>query len=131
MMPSGMKANMSDKIKLERLNEKYIEAFMKADVDWYRQHLAEDFVCIESDGSILSKTEFLRHTAEGPDVADYKLEGVQVRIYGGAAVVQATGLFSRKDGSSGMSRYTDVYARMDDGWKVVSAQITRTTNSNQ
>jgi len=46
-------------------------------------------------GSALGKEEFLRKTSQGPDVADYRLEGVHVRIYGSAALVQATGLFTR------------------------------------
>ena len=111
--------------RLQQLNEQYIEAVMKADVDWYRQHLADDFVCIDSEGTIFDKESFLQHTARGPYVADYKLENVKVRIYGEAALVQATGLFTRKDGAPGMCRYTDVYVRNGDDWKVVSAQITR------
>ena len=38
----------TDRVALERLNQEYVAAFMNADVDWYREHLAEDFVCIES-----------------------------------------------------------------------------------
>lgn len=130
-MPSDTKLTAQDEIRLAQLNKEYIEAFMDADVNWYQEHLADDFVCIESDGSVLGKEEFLRKTSQGPDVADYRLEGVHVRIYGSAALVQATGLFTRKDGSSGISRYTDVYVRMDEGWRVVSAQITRTRTSTQ
>ena len=78
----------TDRTTLERLNQEYVDAFMNADVDWYRDHLAEDFVCIESDGSVLNKNQFLLNTAKGPDVADYKLEHVDVRIYGNAALVQ-------------------------------------------
>src|SRR5260370_11530806 len=112
-----------------QLNRQYIEAYMRSDVGWYREHLADDFVCIESDGSVLGKTAFLEQTAKGPDVAAYKLDEVHVRIYGVAALVQATGLFTRKDGSHGKSRYTDVYVRTGDVWKVVSAQITRTADT--
>jgi hypothetical protein len=98
---------------------------MSANVKWYEEHLSDDFVCIESDGSILDKGQFLNNTAKGPDVADYQLEKVNVRLYGTTALVQATGLFTRKDGYRGMSRYTDVYVQTERGWKVVSAQITR------
>ena len=116
----------TDRTTLERLNQEYVDAFMNADVDWYREHLAEDFVCIESDGSVLNKQEFLANTVKCPDVADYKLEQVDVRIYGDAALVRATGLWTREDGSRGMSRYLDVYIKQSEGWKTVSAQITRT-----
>jgi len=115
----------TDRATLERLNQEYVDAFMNADVDWYREHLAEDFVCIESDGSVLNKQEFLANTVKGSDVSDYKLEHVDVRIYGDAALVQATGLWTREDGSMGMSRYIDVYVKQNERWKTVSAQISR------
>ena len=122
----GFTQHDSEKIVLERLNQEYLAAFMNADVDWYRKHLAEEFVCIESDGSVLTKDEFLANTAKGPDVADYKLESVDVSIYGQAALVRATGVWHRKDSTVGLSRYIDVWVERDGEWKTVSAQITRT-----
>ena len=116
-----------EKIALEQLNDQYVNAFMNADVEWYREHLADDFVCIESDGSLLNKDQFLGNAAKGPDVKDYKLHDVDVRIYGNVALVQATGSWIGKDDRKGISRYTDVYVRSDGGWKTVSAQITRTS----
>jgi ketosteroid isomerase-like protein len=124
-MATEMELDRSDTTILERLNQEYVDAFMNADVDWYREHLAEDFVCIESDGSIVNKTKFLTNTVKGPDVADYKLEHVDVRVYGDVALVRATGLWTSKGGSMGMSRYLDVYVKQREEWKAVSAQITR------
>jgi ketosteroid isomerase-like protein len=122
-----MEPNKSDLRTLQQLNQEYVDAFMNADVEWYRAHLAEDFVCVESDGSVLDKAEFLSNTVKGPDVVEYKLHEVDIRIYGDAALVRATGVWIREDGSMGMSRYTDVYIRVSSEWKAVSAQITRTT----
>ena len=124
-MTTAAAEDKSDRTTLERLNQEYIDAFMNADVEWYREHLAADFVVIESDGSVLNKEEFLRNTAKGPDVTEYKLQDVNVRIYGTVALVQATGFWTGKDGSQGLSRYIDVYAKTNDEWKTVSAQITR------
>ena len=126
-MANGTETRKSDKDTLERLNKEYIEAYMSADVGWYEKHLADDFVCIESDGSVLNKAQFLSKTAKGPDVADYKLQKVNVRIYGVVALVQATGIFTRKDESLGVSRYTDIYVQTQGEWKAISAQITRTS----
>ncbi|HTO74984.1 MAG TPA: nuclear transport factor 2 family protein [Thermoanaerobaculia bacterium] len=113
---------------IRRLNRGYIAAYMEADVGWYRRHLARDFVCIESDGSVQTRAKFLAAASQEPDVAAYRLASVRVRFYGGGAValVQATGRFTRPDGRRGTSRYTDVYVRKNGSWKVVSAQITRT-----
>ena len=125
MMLSSAEGKPTDERIIRDLNDRYIDAFMKSDVEWYRHMLAEDFVCIDSDGSVLHKKEFLDQAAHGPDVAHYALEEVNVRIYGDVAIVQATGKFVRGDNTTGHSRYTDIYVRKGNDWKVVSAQITR------
>ena len=126
-MATEMEPDKSAKTTLERLNQEYVDALMNGDVEWYREHLAEDFVCIESDGSVLNKDQFLDNTAKGPEVADYILHDVDIRVYGEAALVRATGVWTREDGSMGMSRYIDVYVKQREGWKTVSAQITRSS----
>ena len=125
MMATEMQPQKTDETMLLRLNQQYVDSFMNADVNWYRQHLADDFVVIESDGAVLNKTEFLANTAKGSDVADYTLQDVSVRIYGNVALIQATGHWTGKDGSKGLSRYIDVYVKAGGEWKTVSAQITR------
>jgi ketosteroid isomerase-like protein len=113
--------------RLHELNGQYVDAYLRGDVAWYERHLAADFVCIESDGSVLDRAQFLSRAAGGPDVEAYRLVEVRVRLYGDVALVQAAGRFERKGGGRGTSRYTDVYVRPRDGadWQVVSAQITR------
>jgi len=128
-MATELGLDTSDRTTLERLNQEYVASFMNADVDWYQAHLADEFVCIDSDGSVLNKTQFLANTERGPDVADYRLQEVEVRIYGDAALVRATGIWTREDGSMGMSRYLDVYVKQRDEWKTVSAQITRSSRA--
>ncbi len=55
-MSTEMEPDKSDKTTLERLNQEYVDAFMNGDVEWYREHLADDFVVIESDGSVFNKS---------------------------------------------------------------------------
>jgi ketosteroid isomerase-like protein len=124
-MRTETEVSSSDQVVLARLNREYVAAFMNADVDWYRRHLADEFVVIESDGSVLNKEQFLTNTAKGPDVKEYKLEEVNIRLYGDTGLVRATGVWTRADGSMGMSRYIDVYVKGQGGWRTVSAQITR------
>src|SRR3984885_9502347 len=66
----------SDENTLRHLNEEYIRSFMESDVEWYRQHLAEDFQVIESDGAELDKAAFLIQTAKGPDIGGRGLKKV-------------------------------------------------------
>ncbi len=116
---------MTREDQLLRLNEAYVRASLAGDVAWYREHLAEDFVCIESDGSVLDKPAFLAMTAQGSDLAEYRLEDVSVRFYGDVALVRATGAWTSKTGRPGRSRYVDVYVHEGGAWRAVSAQITR------
>jgi len=111
--------------QLKRLNEQYVRASLAGDVEWYREHLADEFVCIDSDGTVLDKAAFLRLTAQGSDLAEYHLDEVDIRFYGDVALVRATGSWTSKSGLPGVSRYIDVYVRSGDEWKTVSAQITR------
>ena len=124
-MTTENQSDSLDQTTLRHLNAEYVRAFMSADVTWYEEHLADDFVCIESDGSILNKAQFLSNTAKGPDVSDYQLQEVNVRLYGDVALIRATGVWTTGDQSKGLSRYVDVYLRTAAGWKAVSAQITR------
>jgi len=116
---------MSREKRLRQLNEQYVEASLAGDVEWYRAHLADEFVCIDSDGSVLDKNAFLQMTANGSELAEYRLDEVDVRFYGEVALVRATGSWRAKNGTLGMSRYVDVYVQSGDDWKTVSAQITR------
>ena len=116
---------MSDDAMLRELNEQYLRAYMTADVEWCTKRLAESFVCRRSDGSTLDKQEFLRKTAEGPDVTEYRLLRVRVRFSGDTAAVDGTGTYTLPDGSEGTSRYTDTYQRIGGEWLVISAEIER------
>jgi ketosteroid isomerase-like protein len=116
---------MSREARLKQLNEEYVQASLAGDVEWYRRHLAEDFVCIDSDGSVLDKEAFLGQTAEGSELAEYRLQEVDLRFYGDVALVRCTGVWIAKNGKPGVSRYLDVYVRSGDDWLAVSAQITR------
>jgi hypothetical protein len=116
---------MSDDKPVRRLNARYIHAHLTGDIVRYQARLADDFVCLESDGRILHKREILGKIASGSDLVDYRLSEVDVRCYGDFGLVRATGFWTAKIGMRGTSRYTDVYVWIKGECKVVSAQITR------
>jgi ketosteroid isomerase-like protein len=116
---------MSHLDEIRTLNEEYVAAALRGDVEWYRRMLADEFVCIDSDGSVLDKPAFLQMTAQEPELAEYRLAEVDIRLYGDVALVRCTGHWTARDGRPGVSRYVDVYIHGSAGWRVVSAQITR------
>jgi ketosteroid isomerase-like protein len=122
--PAEPETTVTTEQDIRTLNEAYIRSILTGDVAWFGDHLAEEFVCIESDGSLVHRDEFLRSAAH-PTTASYHLDEVDVRCYGDVALVRAKGSWTAKNGKAGFSRYVDVYARAGDRWTVVSAQITR------
>jgi ketosteroid isomerase-like protein len=125
-------AGMTDHERLSELNEAYIRASLLSDTKWYDAYLADDFVCINPDATLLDKPQFLRMIAAGSDQATYHLDFVHIRVFGDVALIRAIGSWRTRAGVNGISHYTDVYVRRGEDWKVVSAQITRPpASSNQ
>jgi ketosteroid isomerase-like protein len=108
---------------LHELNAQYIRAFVEADVQWYREHLSEDFVCTLADGRRIDKNEFLARVAEGPGVRDVTYDEVDVRPLGGVALVQGVTHYVQ-EGTPGSTRYTDVWQLRGASWRAVAAQLT-------
>jgi len=109
---------------LHDLNAHYIRAFVEADVEWYREHLGDDFVCTLVDGHRIGKAEFLAMAAERPGVRDVTYDEIDVRPFGDVALVHGVTHFDR-DGTPGSTRYTDVWQLRDGRWLAVAAQLTR------
>jgi len=118
-------AGMTDHERLSELNEAYIRASLSSDTNWYDKYLADDFVCINPDATLLDKAQFLRMVAGGSDQATYNLDVVHIRVFADVALIRAIGSWRTHAGVSGISHYTDVYVRRGEDWKVVSAQISR------
>lgn len=114
----------ADEMTIRSLNEAYIHAFLDSDAVWFAKHLSDDFMFTDGRGVAVDRAAYLQLIEVGTDVVDYRLDQVTVRLHGDAAVVTALGTFRRRDGTRGSNRYTDVYVRMQDEWRVVSAQVT-------
>ncbi len=103
---------MTSEDQIHQLNNAYIQASLAGDVAWYQAHLAEEFVGIESDATVLDKAAFLRMTAQGSDLAHYHLDNVDVRFYGDVALICCTRSWQTKQGFPGISRYVDIYTQL-------------------
>jgi hypothetical protein len=109
---------------LHELNAHYIRAFVKADVEWYREHLSDDFACTLADGRRIDKAEFLARAAEGPGVRDVTYDEVDVQPLGDVALVRGVTHYVR-DGTPGSTSYTDVWQLRGSRWLAVAAQLTK------
>ena len=114
----------NDEQAIRELNAGYVRAFMNSDADWYDRHLTADFMCILTSGTVVDRATFLANAGKPHTTLTYDLSELGIRVHGDVALVTALGTWTRKDGSSGRTRYIDVWVRKDGAWKAVSAQLT-------
>jgi len=111
--------------EIRRLNDAYIKAARDADVEWFREHMAEDALVILGDGRRLGKQGFLEATGNTSRAfRSLTVRNVTVRAFGALAQVDADAPWELVEGGAGVSRYIDTYAWLEGRWRVVSAQIT-------
>ena len=130
VIPDGTRARdvRPQETQLRELNDGYVRAFMTGDAAWYDAHITANFTCVLTNGHEVSRAAFLENAAKGPGVVtEYVLSDVSIRIHGDAALVGAVGNWKRKDGTTGRTRYIDVWVKTGQGWKAASAQLTAVT----
>ena len=117
--------SIPDLEQLLKLNALYIRSVQHSDVAAFRQFLAPQFMCSNSDGSYLDREQFLHAAAAPVEISALEASEVDVRILGDTAVIHARTSFVKPDGRPGSGRYTDVYQRLDGRWSCVAAHVTR------
>jgi ketosteroid isomerase-like protein len=118
-------ATSADLDTLQQLNRDYITSVQNSDVRRFDEILAEDFLCSNTDGSLVDRAGFLAQTARPVTIANLEAHDVQIRIMGDVAIIHARTTYKMPDGRAGAGRYTDVWARRHGRWLAVSAHVTR------
>lgn len=117
----------NDYAVLSTLNARYVEAFRKADADWYAIHLAPDYRVVHGDGSLHDRNEALADFALpyfDRNIRSFPVDAVRIRIFGQMALIHAENAYLLKDGRRGINRYTDIWRKTPSGWRCISAHIT-------
>ena len=118
-------ATASDLETLQELNRGYVRAAEHSDVAWYAEHLTEDFLATNPDGSVSDRAAFLARMAKPCPTTELRAIDVNVRILGDVALIHARTTYTLSDGRPASGRYTDVWARRNGRWLCVSAHVTR------
>jgi ketosteroid isomerase-like protein len=125
-----LKTRTQDSAELSELNRQFIENFTTQDAARHDEIIHKDFVCIQSDGSIVGREEYMRgwpaaYTHSGYTAFTYTDESI--RIFGDIALVRSKTVYTKKIGDKelkGNSVYTDTYVKENHHWKCIQAQIT-------
>jgi len=115
--------------KILQLENRRIQAMVKADTEELNQVLADDLTYTHSSGQVDSKSQLVESLKSGArKYQAIEPEDVKVRVYRDAAIV--TGRARLKTVSKGQEsnfqvRFTDIYANKGGRWQMVAWQSTR------
>jgi ketosteroid isomerase-like protein len=116
--------------EIERIEEAWRNAVLKANVAAMDTLLADDFMAITATGTLETKEKALANLRAGTvHFTSIDLSERKLRFYGTTALVtsraEVSGTVANRD-ISGSYRYTHVYARDAQGtWKIVSFEASR------
>ena len=110
---------------LRDLNHNYVRSVDQADVRWFDQHLAPGFHNTNPDGTLIDRTAFLAQIGRGSPVKDIREHDVKILLFGDLAVIKARTSYKKPDGSTGAGWYTDDWQLQPEGWRCVSAHVSR------
>jgi ketosteroid isomerase-like protein len=122
--------NKPDQIRSEVIEteQRWVQAHRELDVDTLDEIMADEFLSVQSNGSLRDKAGELRSYRSGKRHWDFaESDQHRLQIYGDTAVL--VGRWRARGINNGevfdyAARFISVYARKPEGWKMVSAQST-------
>lgn len=120
----------NDSLQLSAINAQFIKNFITQDAKAHDKIIHKDFVCIGSNGSIISRETYLTNWAtdyEKSGFISFTYSDEHIRIFGDIAFVRSKTTAVRKvNGETTMSHtiYTDSYKKENGQWQCVQVQIT-------
>jgi ketosteroid isomerase-like protein len=123
-------SSKTDKEILSELNASFIKNFLSQEVKAHDKIIHEDFVCIESNGAIVSRDVYLKNWATdfaNSGYTSFTYTDEFIRIFGNMALVRARTIYTKLvDGKAreGYTIYTDTYLKENGKWQCVQVQIT-------
>jgi len=123
-----MKQNADDEHTLIKIQNEWAEARMKGDSSYTRRLEAENCTVVWPDGSIVNKQEDLKSMTGDIVFTEFKVDGLQVRLYGDTGIVVGQGTINAHEGRQnllgGKFVWTDTFIKRGGAWKVVASQVT-------
>jgi len=130
-MPSSSK---EDYEILQSLNAQFISNFINMDTVAHSKIIHDDFVCINPDGSISNRNDYMREWLNGYTRSAYTSfvpTNESIRIFGNMALVRSITVYTKeRDGKTikGATIYTDTYIKENGRWRCVQAHLTPVKN---
>lgn len=115
--------------QIEALEMAWQNAELHNNVKEMGSMLADDYLGISANGTVITKSEELAQRSAGTvKIKSLSISNLKVRIYGNTAVVTSQAALVGVNGQtdiSGNYRYTRVYTKRLGKWKIVSFEASR------
>jgi ketosteroid isomerase-like protein len=115
----------SDLEVLAKLNEGYVASVQNSDVRWFDEHLSDDFLNTNPDGTLVGRAGFLAQIARPQAIKGLEPREVKIRLFGDIAIIHARTVYTKPGGQPGAGRYTDIWQKRAGRWVCVAAHVTR------
>jgi ketosteroid isomerase-like protein len=119
---------MNEENHLLQLDNEWNEAYPRRDVSALDRIIADDWVCIDGAGLVITKRQLLERVESSTSFFDpYKFDEITLRMFKNAALVtgRLSGTRRSSDGTFHLEqRYTRVYVKRNDRWQSVATQVT-------
>ena len=119
---------MNEENHLLKLDNEWNKSYPRRDVSALDHIIADDWVCIDGAGLVITKRQLLERVQSSATFFDpYKFDEIILRMFKDAAIVTGR-LSGTKRGNDGTfyieQRYTRVYVKRNDRWQSVATQVT-------
>lgn len=120
----------NDGVILSGLNRQFIKNFISMDTVAHNEIIHSDFLCINGDGTISNRREYMESWSEGYKKAGYTsfyIKDEHIRLFGDMALVRSKTVYTKLVNEkvvSGNSIYIDTYVKENGRWWCVQAHIT-------
>jgi ketosteroid isomerase-like protein len=119
---------MNEENHLLKLDNEWNESYPRRDVSALDHIIADDWVCIDGAGLVITKRQLLDRVESSATFFDpYKFDEITLRMFKDTAIVTGR-LSGTKRGNDGTfyleQRYTRVYVKRNDSWQSVATQVT-------
>ena len=117
-----------DEHPLIKIQHDWAKARIKGDSSYARRLEAENCTVVWPDGSIVNKREDLKSMTGDIVFAEFKIDDLQVRLYGDTGIVVGQGTIRAHEGKQnllgGKFVWTDTFVKQHGTWKAVASQVT-------
>ncbi|MGC2163265.1 MAG: nuclear transport factor 2 family protein [Silvibacterium sp.] len=122
LMLAGCHRSRNDIETITDTEQAWSHSYVTGDAAVSDRIMADDFIGVDVDGSHYDKQAMKDIVAAASKrIATIATVGVNVRVYGDAAVAQGYDQWKDRDGSGGSAAWSDTWVRRNGKWRLVAA----------